>query len=77
MGLFIGASILYLYDVSTYFILQIITKFKRRFGSDIRIKVVKIEFNENENSKILIKIQEEIAMLSDMLAKQDNKNEIK
>ena len=65
------------YDVSTYFILQIITKFKRRFGSDIRIKVVKIEFNENENSKILIKIQEEIEKLADMLAKDENKNKIK
>ena len=77
MGLFIGASILYLYDVSTYFILQIITKFKRRFGADIRIKAVKTEFNENENSKILIKIQEEIAKIADMLAKHDNKNKIK
>lgn len=77
MGLFIGASILYLYDVSTYFILKIITKFKRRFGADIRIKEVKTEFNENENSKILIKIQEEIAKIADMLAKHDNKNKIK
>ena len=41
------------------------------------IKVVKTEFNENENSKILIKIQEEIAKLADMLAKHDNKNKIK
>ena len=77
LGMFIGGSILYLYDISTYFILQIITKFKRRFGSDIRIKVVKIEFNENENSKILIKIQEEIEKLADMLAKDENKNKIK
>ena len=41
------------------------------------IKVVKTEFNENENSKILIKIQEEIAKIADMLAKHDNKNKIK
>ena len=41
------------------------------------IKVVKTEFNENENSKILIKIQEEIVKLADMLAKHDNKNKIK
>ena len=75
MGLFIGASILYLYDVSTYFILQIITKFKRRFGAtDLwTIKEVKIEPYENENSKILIKIQQELAKLTEMLAKHDNK----
>ena len=55
--------------------LQIIAKFKRRFGAtDLwTIKEVKIEPYENENSKILIKIQEELAKLTDMLAKHDKK----
>ena len=43
LGLFIGASILYLYDISTHFILQIITKFKSRFGAGIRIGELKTE----------------------------------
>ena len=104
LGLFIGASIVYVYDVSTYFILQIITKFKSRFGTGIRIEELKTEsdegqdeemkmnnktfpitqkttstssirtsYSENENIKILINIQEELAKQADMLAKLDNK----
>ena len=100
LGLFIGASTLYLYDISTYFILQIITKFKSRFGStSTRIEELKTEsdesqndemkmndktfqlrqnttpnrisFSENENVKLLINIQEELAKQGDMLAKHD------
>ena len=43
LGLFIGASILYLYEYSINFILQIITKFKSRFGAGIRIGELKTE----------------------------------
>ena len=43
MGLFIGASILYLYDISANFLLQIITKFKSRLGTSTRIEVLKTE----------------------------------
>ena len=100
LGLFIGASILYLYDVSTNFLLQIITKFKSRFGRIEELKTeydegqdeemkmndktfqltqnttstpIRISYSENENSKILIKIQEELAKQADMLAKLENK----
>ena len=103
MGLFIGASIVYVYDVSTYFILQIITKFKSRFGTGIRIEELKTEsdegqdeemkmnnktfpitqkttstssirtsYSENENIKILINIQEELAKQGDVLANLGN-----
>ena len=41
LGLFIGASVLYLYDISTHFILQIITKFK---SSRIRNNILNEEF---------------------------------
>ena len=41
LGLFIGASVLYLYDISTHFILQIITKFK---SSRLRINILNEEF---------------------------------
>ena len=103
LGLFIGASILYLYDISINFLRSIITKFKSRIGTSTRIEELKTEYDEsqdkemktndktfqhtqnttstpirmsyseNENSKILIKIQEELAKQADMLAKLDNK----
>ena len=41
LGLFIGASVLYLYDISTHFILQIITKFK---SSRLRNNILNEEF---------------------------------
>ena len=52
LGLFIGASILYVYDVSTYFILQIITKFKSRFGTGIRIEELKTESDEGQDDEM-------------------------
>ena len=52
LGLFIGASILYLYDHSIYFILQIITKFKSRFGTSTRIEELKTEYDEGQDEKM-------------------------
>ena len=52
LGLFIGASILYLYDVSTNFLLQIITKFKSRFGTSIRIEELKTEYDKGQDEEM-------------------------
>ena len=102
LGLFIGASILSLYEVSIYYLLRFITRIKSRFGSSSRIEDLKTGYNgegpdgvikindstfqlkknitskpsrvsnsENENTKLLINIQEELARQGDVLAKHD------
>ena len=103
MGLFIGASILSLYEVSIYYLLRFITRIKSRFGSSLRIEDLKTGYNgegpdgvikindstfqlkknitskpsrfsysENENTKLLINIQEELAKQGDVLANLGN-----
>ena len=89
LGLFIGASILSLYEVSINFLLRLITRFKSRLGNSSRIEDLKTEYDDegqdeeikindntfqlrqNENTKLLINIQEELARQGDVLAKHD------
>ena len=102
LGLFIGASILSLYEVSVNFLLRFITRFKSRLSNISRIEDLKTEYDdegqdgviktndstlqlkrnitskpsrvsnsENENTKLLINIQEELARQGDVLAKHD------
>ena len=103
LGLFIGASILSLYEVSINFLLKLITRFKSRFSNSSRIEDLKTEYDgegqdgeinindstfqlkknitskpsrfsysENENTKLLINIQEELAKQGDVLANLGN-----
>ena len=103
LGLFIGASILSLYEVSINFLLRFITRFKSRFDNSSRIEDLKTEYDgegqdgeinindstfqlkknitskpsrffysENENTKLLINIQEELAKQGDVLANLGN-----
>ena len=53
LRLFIGASVLYLYDISTHFILQIITKFKssRLRNNHILIEEFKTEYDVEGQDK--------------------------
>ena len=95
MGLFVGASILSLYEVSVKFFVRIISKsikFKSRVGTGKGIEELKTEQDmktndnilqltqnssstpyENENSKFIIKMQEELAKQAEMLTKLANK----
>ena len=54
MGLFIGASILYLYELSINFLQKIITKFKSRFGSSTMIEEMKSEYDEGQAEEMKI-----------------------
>ena len=46
LGLFIGASILSLYDISINFFMKMLTKFKSRFDSEIKTEELKVEIEE-------------------------------
>ena len=54
MGLFIGASILYLYEVSINFLQKLITKFKSRIGSSTKIEDMKTEYDEGQAEEMKI-----------------------
>ena len=49
LGLFIGASILSLYDVSINFFMKIVTKYKHRLDSKIKTEELKLEIEEHDN----------------------------
>ena len=57
LGLFIGASILYLYDISTHFILQIITKLKSRI-EELKTEYDGYDEGQDESTKMNEKIFE-------------------
>ena len=46
LGLFIGASILSLYDISINFFMKMVTKFKSRLDSEIKTEEPKVEIEE-------------------------------
>ena len=46
LGLFIGASILSLYDISIKFFMKMVTNFKSRLDSEIKIEELKVEIEE-------------------------------
>ena len=46
LGLFIGASILSLYDISIKFFMKMVTKFKSRVGTEIKTEDLKVEIEE-------------------------------
>ena len=55
LGLFIGASILSLYEVSINFLLRFITRFKSRIGIGSRIEDLKTEYDdEGQDEEIKI-----------------------
>ena len=55
LGLFIGASILSLYEVSINFLLKLITRFKSRFSNSSRIEDLKTEYDgEGQDGEINI-----------------------
>ena len=79
LGLFIGASILSLYDFSISFFMKLVTKFKSRgdseisfttskkvFSTPIRISPVEVEL---EDHPILIKMKEDLAKQGETIKK--------
>ena len=79
LGLFIGASILSLYDISISFFMKLVTKFKSRgdseisfttskkvFSTPIRISPVEVEL---EDHPILIKMKEDLAKQGETIKK--------
>ena len=54
LGLFIGASILSLYDISIKFFMKIVTKFKSRLETEFKTEEVEIEeYKEGQGEKVL------------------------
>ena len=81
LGLFIGASILSLYDISISFFMKLVTKFKSRgdseisfttskkvFSTPLRISPVEVEL---ENSPSFIKMQAELVKQGKTIKKQE------
>ena len=79
LGLFIGASILSLYDISISFFMKLVTKFKSRgdseisfttskkvFSTPLRISPVEVEL---EDHPILIKMKEDLAKQGETIKK--------
>ena len=79
LGLFIGASILSLYDISISFFMKLVTKFKSRgdseisfttskkvFSTPIRISPVEVEL---EDHPILIKMKEDLVKQGETIKK--------
>ena len=79
MGLFIGASILSLYDISISFFMKLVTKIKSRgdseisfttskkvFSTPLRISPVEVEL---EDHPILIKMKEDLAKQGETIKK--------
>ena len=79
LGLFIGASILSLYEISISFFMKLVTKFKSRgdseisfttskkvFSTPIRISPVEVEL---EDHPILIKMKEDLAKQGETIKK--------
>ena len=55
LGLFIGASILSLYDISINFFMKMVSKFKSRLISEIKTEKLKLEieeYNEGQGEKL-------------------------
>ena len=46
LGLFIGGSLLSLYDISIKFFMKMVTKFKSRLDSEIKTEELKVEIEE-------------------------------
>ena len=82
LGLFIGASILSLYDIFISFFIRLVTKFKSRVDSEIKTEELNAEIeecNEGQWRTVFIKMQAElvkqgetIKKLEKLLAKQAN-----
>ena len=79
LGLFIGASILSLYDISISFFMKLVTKIKSRgdseisfttskkvFSTPLRISPVEVEL---EDHPILIKMKEDLAKQGETIKK--------
>ena len=56
LGLFIGASILSLYDISISFFMKLVTKFKSRGDSEIRTEELNAEIEKDDNDGQLEKV---------------------
>ena len=79
LGLFIGASILSLYDISISFFMKLVTKIKSRGDSEISFTTSKKVFStpfrispvevELEDHPILIKMKEDLAKQGETIKK--------
>ena len=80
LGLFIGASILSLYEVSINFLLRFMTKFKNRFGISSRIEDLKTEYDgEGQDGEIKIndstfQLRQSIASKPSRISYSENEN---
>ena len=80
LGLFIGASILSLYEVSINFLLRFITRFKNRFGISSRIEHLKNEYDGEGQDGVMkindstFQIKENITSKPSRVSNSENEN---
>ena len=74
LGLFIGASILSLYDIFISFFMRLVTKFKSRVDSEIKTEELNAEieeYNEGQWRTVFIKMQAELVKQGKTIKKQE------